>query len=162
MQRPLTPDELLSWSKSILEEWSPVLEVDDESSHKLFTKSFCDELRFFFINVELTSFSRALVRDTRIHLALEKIADLGGGWPEPFVDRAGQVLDKIKQDTGGIDGLAGGLWDEGGSMEGCQEVMREDGRRGYLIELKVGQTVRKAFETGDMGFRVGESVAHDP
>ena len=157
MGHPLTPGELQSWSKAILQEWSPALETDDPSVRNLFTKTFCDELRSFLGNAHLTSFSRPLVKATRIHLALEKIAELGGGWPEGFVDKAEQALEKIKKDTGGVEGLAGGLWDEGGSLEGCQEVVSADGRRrGYLIEMPAGQTgVSKAYETGDMGFRVG-------
>ena len=157
MGRPLTREELQKWSTSILPDLSSALEREDPSIRNLFDdKSRCEEIRTFLINVQATSFSRELVKATRINLALQKMAQPEIGWHPGFIKKAEKALEHIKEDTGGIEGLGGGLWDEGGSLEGCQEVVYPDGLcRGYLIQMKAGQTMGKAYETGDMGFRVG-------
>ena len=147
------------WSASILDDLAPTLLAGTSSPEALFTKELCGELNTFLLDLYQTPFTRELLKTTQVHAALQEIAALGGGWPEGFVHRAELILERMEKEIGGFVGLGTGLWDEGGPLEGCQEVRGLDGQKGWVVEMRKGKKVEEALATGDLGFAVGRLVS---
>ena len=155
---PLTKDVLLTWAHTILSDLAPALLSYTSSPEDFFSKSLKDDLNHFFARLSATTFTRDLVRTTQIHTALMEVAEPGGGWPDGFANKAEIALRKMEKEVGGFRGLGTGLWDEGGRLEGCQEVQLLDGKRAWVVEMREGKKVEDALVAGDLGFRVGRFV----
>ena len=155
--RPLSKSALLTWSYTIRAELSPAILSSASGTDRLFTKQLCDDLNNFFCELNITALDRDLLKTSKIHIALSEMAEPGGGWPSGFVDKAERAMEKMEKDLGNLEGLSGGLWDDSGRLERCQEVKDVKGRIGWVIGMKEGQAPNHAEKSSDLGFRVGRS-----
>lgn len=149
----LNAEKLHDWSMRISNELSPALSEASNPS-QILSPAVCDEVNRLFAALNLLSPTVALLRKTRIHVALRSICEPDAGWPTGASSRAEHLLEKWQEEISDVAFAEDPLWGVEGALAGCTEIV-DQGKRSWVIEMKDGKHPDASIAIGDLGFRSG-------
>ena len=149
----LNAEKLSDWSMRISEELSPALS-EALNPIEILSPALCDEVNRLFAALNLLSPTVALLRKTRIHIALQSMREVDSGWPTGISGRAELLLDKWREEISDVAFAEDPLWGVKGALNGCTEVITQ-GEKGWVIEMKDERHPDASVAAGDLGFKSG-------